>query len=155
MLPKLACVAALALYMQLAQAAPGVAAANPGIGQDILAVNLTDAPATSAATPQLAPQQATSDDETPGIDFAKGMGDTYLIGAALGILDVAGLHRLDHPVQQDTSGIWSIGKSPQFPAELIGPPWPARSGRAGTRASAKHCGRASTLRPWPASRPRR
>ncbi|WP_146748557.1 hypothetical protein [Thiomonas sp. X19] len=52
--------------------------------------------------------------------FGVGLADTYLIGAALGVLDYAGLYRLDHPVQQNTSGIWSIAKSPQFPAELIG-----------------------------------
>lgn len=52
--------------------------------------------------------------------FGVGLTDTYLIGAALGVLDYAGLHHLDHPVQQQTSGIWSIAKSPQFPAELIG-----------------------------------
>lgn len=52
--------------------------------------------------------------------FGVGLADTYLIGAALGVLDYAGLYHLDHPVQQNTSGIWSIAKSPQFPAELIG-----------------------------------
>ncbi len=53
-------------------------------------------------------------------NFGTGLADTYLIGAALGVLDYAGLDHLDHPVQQNTSGIWSIAKSPQFPAELIG-----------------------------------
>jgi len=52
--------------------------------------------------------------------FGVGLADTYLIGAALGVLDYAGLYHLDHPVQQNTSGIWSIAKSSQFPAELIG-----------------------------------
>lgn len=46
--------------------------------------------------------------------------ETTLIGAAFGIADWAGLHRLDHPVTQHTSGIWSIARTPYFPAELIG-----------------------------------
>ncbi|MHB1951007.1 MAG: phosphatase PAP2 family protein [Acidiferrobacteraceae bacterium] len=45
---------------------------------------------------------------------------TTLIGAAFGIADWGVLHRLDHPVQQRTSGIWSIARTPYFPAELIG-----------------------------------
>ncbi|CAZ87428.1 conserved exported hypothetical protein [Thiomonas arsenitoxydans] len=52
--------------------------------------------------------------------FGVGIADSYLIGAALGVLDYAGLYHLDHPIQQNTSDIWSIAKSPQFPAELIG-----------------------------------
>ncbi len=52
--------------------------------------------------------------------FASGTLDAYLLGAGLGLLDVAGLHRLDHPVHARYSGIWSVGKSPQFPEELIG-----------------------------------
>jgi undecaprenyl-diphosphatase len=56
----------------------------------------------------------------PSHTFGVGIADSYLIGAALGVLDYAGLYHLDHPVQQNTSGIWSIAKSPQFPAELIG-----------------------------------
>lgn len=120
MLFKLACCAALAVCVQLAQAAPGVAAPSTGIGRNILSVNLSNVPATSFAAPRPAAPQVTPQGETSGLGFAKGVGDTYLIGAALGILDVAALHRLDHPVQQNTSGVWSIGKSPQFPAELIG-----------------------------------
>lgn len=58
--------------------------------------------------------------DPPSPTFGVGLADTYLIGAALGVLDYAGLYHLDHPVQQNTSGIWSLAKSPQFPAELIG-----------------------------------
>ncbi len=57
---------------------------------------------------------------TPSRTFSGGLLHTYLIGAALGIIDYAGLHRLDHPVHENTSGVWSLAKSPQFPAELIG-----------------------------------
>ena len=52
--------------------------------------------------------------------FGSGLVATYLLGATLGVLDVAGLHRLDHPIAQDNSGIWSIARTPNFPAELIG-----------------------------------
>ncbi|MHB8347952.1 MAG: phosphatase PAP2 family protein [Acidiferrobacterales bacterium] len=45
---------------------------------------------------------------------------TYLTGAALGVLDWAALHQLDHPVHENTSGIWSVARVGQFPAELIG-----------------------------------
>ncbi len=46
--------------------------------------------------------------------------DTTLIGAAFGLADLAVLHRLDHPVHENNSGIWSIARTPYFPAELIG-----------------------------------
>lgn len=49
-----------------------------------------------------------------------GLIGAYAAGAALGVLDWAGLHRLDHPVHKDTNGIWSIARAGQFPAELIG-----------------------------------
>ncbi|MDE2089743.1 MAG: phosphatase PAP2 family protein [Gammaproteobacteria bacterium] len=49
-----------------------------------------------------------------------GLIGAYATGAALGVLDWAGLHHLDHPVHQDTSGLWSIARAGQFPAELIG-----------------------------------
>ncbi len=45
---------------------------------------------------------------------------TYLTGAALGALDWAALHKLDHPVHENTGGIWSVARVGQFPAELIG-----------------------------------
>ena len=49
-----------------------------------------------------------------------GLIGAYVAGATLGVLDWAGLHHLDHPVHQDTRGIWSIARAGQFPAELIG-----------------------------------
>lgn len=52
--------------------------------------------------------------------FTSGLAGTYLAGATLGALDWAALHQLDHPVHENTSGIWSVAKVGQFPAELIG-----------------------------------
>ena len=52
--------------------------------------------------------------------FGSGLAASFLVGAAIGVLDVAALHRLDHPIGQDTSGIWSIARTPRFPEELIG-----------------------------------
>ena len=52
--------------------------------------------------------------------FGTSLVGTYLFGAALGLADYAGLHRFDHPVGENTSGIWSLAKAGQFPAELIG-----------------------------------
>lgn len=53
-------------------------------------------------------------------NFSLGLIGTYVTGAALGVIDWAGLHSLDHPVHQDTNGIWSIARAGQFPAELVG-----------------------------------
>lgn len=67
---------------------------------------------TTGPTLDLNPRTA----HTPGAAFL----DTTLIGAAFGVIDWAGLHRVDHTVTQDTSGIWSVARTPVFPAELIG-----------------------------------
>ncbi len=53
-------------------------------------------------------------------NVTSGLAGAYMTGAALGVLDWAGLHQLDHPVHEDTSGIWSVARVGQFPAELIG-----------------------------------
>lgn len=47
------------------------------------------------------------------------IGDTTAVGIALGLLDYGGLYRLDHPVSQDTHGVYAIAKTPNFPFELI------------------------------------
>ncbi len=52
---------------------------------------------------------------SPGIAYL----DTTLIGAVYGLVDWAGLHHLDHTVNQDTSGIWSIARPSRFPPALI------------------------------------
>ena len=53
-------------------------------------------------------------------NVTSGLAGAYLTGATLGVLDWAALHQLDHPVHENTSGIWSIARVGQFPAELIG-----------------------------------
>lgn len=53
-------------------------------------------------------------------DFFSGIAVTYLAGAALGVLDWGGLHSIDHHVHQNSSGIWSVARAGQFPAELVG-----------------------------------
>ena len=45
--------------------------------------------------------------------------DTTVAGIALGLLDYGGLYHLDHPVSQDTHGVYAIAKTPNFPFELI------------------------------------
>ena len=58
-------------------------------------------------------------------DFAKprtalgALGDTTAVGIGLGLLDYGLFQRLDHPVAQDTHGLYAIAKTPNFPAELI------------------------------------
>lgn len=47
------------------------------------------------------------------------VGDTTAVGIALGLLDYGGLYHLDHPVSQDTHGVYAIAKTPNFPFELI------------------------------------
>ncbi|MDE3207675.1 MAG: phosphatase PAP2 family protein [Pseudomonadota bacterium] len=52
--------------------------------------------------------------------FSRGLAETYLVGATLGIIDWAGAHSFDHPVHRQTQGIWSIAKAGRFPTELVG-----------------------------------
>lgn len=104
----LGCCAALVPCRAAPDSFPGFAPSS--------ATPAADAAPASAA---LAPSGAWSRlQANPG--FGTGLVDAYLVGAVLGLADYAGLHRVDHPVRQETSGIWSIAKAGQFPAELIG-----------------------------------
>jgi undecaprenyl-diphosphatase len=108
---------ALSVLIGSAQAAVMNAAPVDPIG---LSLPVASMPPSESAGATTSSQRATWSFFPAKPSFGVGLADTYLIGAALGVLDYAGLHHLDHPVQQNTSGIWSIAKSPQFPAELIG-----------------------------------
>ncbi len=74
----------------------------------------------AAVSPAAAAQAQASSTATALRSFGSGALDVYLLGGALGLLDVAGLHKLDHPIHAQYSGVWSIAKSPRFPEELIG-----------------------------------
>lgn len=110
--------AALGVWLGAVQAA---AVQQPGAAGIDLAAPTAWVTAPASAEPAIRPAQRPRWSLLPAHPtFGSGLVGVYLIGATLGVLDYAGLHRLDHPVQQNTSGVWSIAKPPQFPAELIG-----------------------------------
>lgn len=79
------------------------------------AVNAQDPGATQPAAEPSGPLQRALTTRSPVTAYL----DTTLIGAAYGLLDWATLHHLDHTVNQDTSGIWSIARPSVFPPGLI------------------------------------
>jgi len=76
-------------------------------------------PPVQAATPPPSTEQRISQDFTHPKTALGAVADTTLVGIGLGLLDYGGLHRLDHPVSQDTHGIYALAKTPNFPFELI------------------------------------
>ncbi|HET9122806.1 MAG TPA: phosphatase PAP2 family protein [Acidiferrobacteraceae bacterium] len=91
-------------------ASTGVRAAWAGGTGDSLSFSDASPPPASSWT--LDPRTV----HTPGAALL----DVTLVGAAFGVVDRAGLYHVDHPVTAHTSGIWSIARTPTFPAELIG-----------------------------------
>lgn len=83
----------------------------------LMVMTLATAPPAFAATPPLATQveQAFVKPSSAGMAVV----DTTAVGIAIGLLDYGGLHNLDHPVSQDTHGLYAIAKTPNFPFELI------------------------------------
>jgi undecaprenyl-diphosphatase len=118
-LSRITCGVMLGCWITVAQAAPTARLSPDFLAQTSVAPVAQQDPLAASGAPSGTRRPAWSL-YPPSRSFGVGLVDTYLLGAALGVLDYAGLHRLDHPVHRDTSGIWSIGKSPQFPAELIG-----------------------------------
>ncbi|WP_298187493.1 phosphatase PAP2 family protein [Acidiferrobacter sp.] len=86
-----------------------------------LVLNLAMVPFAYAKPPTPGPTlgQGIARDFTQPQSALGALGDTTVVGIGLGLLDYAGLHKLDHPVSQDNHGVYAIAKTPTFPFELI------------------------------------